>query len=130
MTSLQKTFVIIGSLSLATSAMLSAYGFHGLADVLSPEKQKSWAWAVDMQVYHSLGLILIAILSRQFNGPLLFKLAGWLMVLGMIVFSGSIYAECLGAPPAIGEIAPIGGSSFMLGWVLVATGVFRADSAE
>jgi uncharacterized membrane protein YgdD (TMEM256/DUF423 family) len=50
------------------------------------------------------------------------------MVLGMILFCGSIYAEVLGAPEAIGEVAPLGGSSFMLAWLLTAIAAWRARS--
>ena len=124
MTAFNKTFIIVGALSLTLAAILSAYGFHGLADDISPAKQLSWRWAVQMQTYHSLGLILIAILSRQWGGSMLLKGAGVLMIAGMILFSGSIYAEILGAPEALGQVAPIGGQSFMLAWVLVALAAF------
>lgn len=119
-TGFNKIFVVLGALSLTLAAVLSAYGFHGLADEISAAKQQSWNWAVQMQSYHSLGLLLIAALSHQWHGPLLLKLAGVLMIIGMLLFSGSIYAEILGAPEAFGEIAPLGGSAFMLGWALVA----------
>ena len=125
MAPLNRVFIVIGGLSLTTTTILSAYGFHGLADVLSPEKRQSWEWAVQMQAYHSLGLILVAILAHQLGGPLLLKVAGGLMILGMIIFSGLIYAESLGAPEAVGEIVPMGGTCFMIAWAAVALAAFR-----
>ena len=119
-----KTFLIIGALFLTTAATLSAYGFHGLADSLTEADRLSWRWAVQMQVYHSLGLILITLLSMHIGPAKLLDFARGLFVFGILVFSGSVYAEKLGAPAAIGEIAPIGGSSFMLAWLLVALAVF------
>lgn len=124
MRTLDKTFLIIGALFLMTAATLSAYGFHGLADSLTEADRLSWRWAVQMQVYHSLGLILITLLSMHIGPAKLLDILRGLFVFGIIVFSGSVYAEKLGAPEAIGEIAPIGGSSFMLAWLLVALAVF------
>ena len=124
MNNVEKALIVIGCLSLTAAAMLSAYGFHGLD--LSPEKKESWAWAVDMQYFHSLGLIVISILSVRLGGSLLIRLAGGLMILGMLIFSGLIYAEALGAPESIGEIVPMGGSCFMLSWILVAVAAIRA----
>ena len=123
-----KKFIIIGCLSLTTTAVLSAYGFHGLADKLSPADQASWGWAVDMQFFHSLGLIIIALLNMKLRGSRLLNLASWLMVLGMVIFCGSIYAEKLGAPAALGEIAPYGGTSFMIAWATVALAVWLTPS--
>jgi uncharacterized membrane protein YgdD (TMEM256/DUF423 family) len=128
MTKIEKTLMIIGCLSLTASAMLSAYGFHGLGDTISPEEKASWGWAVDMQYYHSLGLVIIGWLGAYLGGSLLIRLAGGLMILGMIIFSGLIYAEILGAPESIGEIVPMGGTCFMISWVLVAIAVFRAKN--
>ena len=126
MAGIERIYIVIGALSLTAAAMLSAYGFHGLANVLSAEKLASWAWAVDMQYYHSLGLILVGFLGRQLGQPLMLRIAGALMIVGMLVFSGLIYAESLGAPEAVGEIVPMGGTAFMLSWLAVVVGVWRA----
>ncbi len=123
-----KAFIIFGALALAIAAMLSAYGFHGLAKTASPEQLDAWNWAIRMQSYHALGLLLIAILMNQLGRSLLFGLAGWLFILGIMLFSGSIYLVSLGAPEAIIEIAPAGGTSFMVGWILVAAGAWRAPT--
>ena len=77
-----------------------------------------------MQSYHSLGLILIALLSPQLRQSTLLRWAGWIFIAGIFLFSGSIYLSVLGAPAAIGGIAPTGGTSFMIGWVLVALAVW------
>lgn len=130
MTRNDKIFIIVGALLLSTGAMLSAYGFHGLADSLTEADRLSWRWAVQMQTYHSLALILVALLNMQLGQSMLRKFAGWLFVFGMVVFCGSIYVTKLGGPAAIGEIAPIGGSSFMIAWISIAVSVFltRAES--
>lgn len=124
MTRIDKTFIVIGAVLLSTGAMLSAYGFHGLADSLTDADRLSWRWAVQMQTYHSMALILVALLNSSFGPSMLLKFAGWLFVFGMFVFCGSIYVTKLGGPAALGEIAPIGGSSFMIAWLSVALAAF------
>lgn len=123
-----RIFLIIGAVCLMFAAQLSAYGFHGLEGKVPVAKIGSWEWAVQMQVYHALGLILTGLLLRQLPDSRLLRGSGSLMVLGIILFSGSIYAEVLGAPAAVGEVAPIGGTSFMLAWLLTAIAAWRAKT--
>ena len=59
-----KIFIVIGCLLLATAGSLSAFGFHGPDDMLTVEERVSWGWAVEMQYYHALGLILVGILAN------------------------------------------------------------------
>ena len=112
-------FITSASLLLLAGTILGALGSHALTDRLTPQKLNSWELAVQYQMAHSLGIILIAILYEQTLRPLL-RWAGALMLAGIFLFSGSIYATALGAPAALGQIAPYGGSSFMLGWLLLA----------
>jgi uncharacterized membrane protein YgdD (TMEM256/DUF423 family) len=81
-----------------------------------------------LQFFHSIGLILVALLIDRSPGSLLLRAAAALMMIGLVLFSGSIYAEVLGAPAAIGEVAPLGGSSFMLAWLLTGIAGFRAGA--
>lgn len=124
MTVPSRLFLIIGSLSLMIATQLSALGFHALGQVLGPEKQESWHWATELQFYNSLGLILVALLAPRLRHPRLAYWAGGIMVLGLFLFSGSIYLGSLGVP-LVGQVAPLGGSSFMLAWFLVAVAAFR-----
>jgi len=129
MTRNDKALMIIGAVLLSTGAMLSAYGFHGLADSVTEADRLSWRWAVQMQTYHSFALFLVALLNMQLGQSMLRKFAGWLFVFGMVVFCGSVYVTKLGGPASFGEIAPIGGASFMIAWLTVALsiGLTRAE---
>lgn len=120
-----RVLFLVGGLSLASAAMLSAYGFHGLPGKVPPAKLASWEWATQLQFVHSIGLILLGLLLRHQPAGWLLRGAGVLMMLGLVLFSGSIYVEVLGAPEAVGDVAPLGGSSFMLAWVLTAIAGFR-----
>ena len=126
MRTIDRSFVIIGCLLLTAAGALSAYGFHGLADSVSAAKQESWNWAVDMQFYHALGLVLVGLVGGRIGPSWPLRLAGIGMLGGILIFSGLIYAETLGAPEAIGEIVPTGGTLFMLSWLLFAIAAWRA----
>ena len=126
MSTIDRTFIVIGAVLLSTGAMLSAYGFHGLAPTLSEEDRLAWRWAVQMQTYHALALILVSLLNDRFGPSKLWALACGVFVFGMIVFCGSIYVTKLGGPASFGEVAPIGGSSIMAAWLLVALGALLA----
>ena len=125
MTTKDKFFLIFGALSLMTAGILSAYGFHGLAESLTEADRLSWRWAVQIQVYNALGLFLVTLLTQHIGNAKLLDIARGLFIFSTFVFSVSVYLEKLGMiPVAAGNIAPIGGSSFMIGWGLVALAIF------
>lgn len=123
-----KLFIVLGCLFLATAGSLSAYGFHGLGEAVTAAKRESWQWAVQMQYYHGLGLVLVGVLGLKLGKSWPLLLAGALMIAGILIFSFLIYAEVLGAPEALGEIVPLGGSGFMLSWLALGLAVIRARS--
>jgi uncharacterized membrane protein YgdD (TMEM256/DUF423 family) len=125
MTSTSRGLMLIAGISLMLAAMLSAYGFHGLPGKVADAKLASWAWANQFQFFHSIALILIGLLLDRSPGSWLLRAAAGLMLLGQVLFCGSIYLEVLGAPAVLGEVAPLGGMSFMLGWLLTGIGAFR-----
>lgn len=120
-----RVLLIIGSLSLLSATQLSALGFHALTNVLTPQQQEAWHWATELQFYHSIGLILLALIAPRLGNPRLVAWAGGIMTLGLLLFSGTIYVNSLGLAP-VGQFAPFGGGSFMLAWLLVAIAAFRA----
>ena len=126
---LSRVLLVIGSLSLLGATQLSALGFHALGNVLTEAQQESWHWATEMQFYHSLGLILVALLAAPLGQSRLLTAAGSLMIIGLLLFSGSIYLNLLGLAP-VGQVAPLGGGSFMLAWLLVAIAAFRAGRSR
>jgi uncharacterized membrane protein YgdD (TMEM256/DUF423 family) len=107
-----------------TTGMLSAYGFHGLAETLTEADRLSWRWAVQIQAYASISLLIVTIFDLLIGPTKLLNIARSLFILAIVVFSGTVYLEKLGLiPQALGNIAPLGGSSFMLAWGLVAVAV-------
>jgi uncharacterized membrane protein YgdD (TMEM256/DUF423 family) len=120
-----RIYAIVGALSLMMATQLSAYGFHGLTGKVTPAKLSSWEWAVQLQFVHSLGLIAVALLLTQMPRSVLLRIAGALMIIGQLLFCATLYANVLGAPPGISQVAPLGGGSFMVGWLLTAAAVLR-----
>ncbi|MBM4196065.1 MAG: DUF423 domain-containing protein [Gammaproteobacteria bacterium] len=120
-----RLIVLVATLSLAAATMLSAYGFHGLPGKVPAAKIASWEWANLLHFLHSIGLIVIALLLERAPASRLFSAAAALMFAGLVLFSAGIYAEVLGAPAAIGEVAPFGGQAFILAWVLTGVATYR-----
>ena len=121
-----KVLLIMAFLLLLTGVQLGALGSHALDDVLTPKKLGSWGLAVQYQLIHGLGLILTTVLYEKLNRPALIKWSLWIMLAGILMFSGTIYITALGAPAALGIITPFGGSALMIAWLLLAIAVFRS----
>ncbi len=127
MNSTARTFCTLGGLLLALGAMLGAFGTHSLEQTLTPERLSSFNSAVTYHFYHALGLFVAAFVAIQLPGSALPKVAGWLMVIGIMLFSGSIYLITFGAPTMVVMAAPLGGVSFMVAWLLLAVAAFKSS---
>lgn len=117
-------FITLGTTLAFFSVALGAFGAHGLKDILSAEHLSTYHTAVDYQMWHSIGLVLIGLLFQQNNSRLLIK-AGWLMFAGIVVFSGSLYALSFTGIKILGAITPIGGILFLTAWALFAYASFK-----
>ncbi len=119
---MSRLFIILGSLNCLLAVALGAFGAHGLKNVLSIQALQTWGTAVDYHVIHALGLLAIAIIQREFPRV---RTGGWIMLAGIIIFSGSLYALSLTGIKALGMITPIGGVCFMVAWLWLAIAVYR-----
>ncbi len=126
MSSQSKAFFGVGSLLLTMAVMLGAFGAHSLENSLTPDRLDAFNSAVSFQIYHALGLIVVAFTLQWLPASNLPRWSGWLMVAGIICFSGSIYLTTFGAPPIVAMAAPVGGVSFMIAWALLAVAAFRS----
>jgi uncharacterized membrane protein YgdD (TMEM256/DUF423 family) len=111
---------------MAVGVALGAFGAHALRDSLTAKELDWWRTAQEYQVWHALGLVLLGLLESQ--GRRL-ALSGWLFVVGTLVFSGTLYAMALGGPTWLGAVTPIGGASFIAGWIALALSA-RARSVD
>ncbi|MGE4658082.1 MAG: DUF423 domain-containing protein [Gammaproteobacteria bacterium] len=122
-----RIFLFAGSLALLTATIFGAYGTHGIRGTVDPTEWEAYNIAVDYQFFHGLGLIGIALLTGRDLSSRLICPAGWLLLAGILLFSGSIYATTFGAPKALGQSAPLGGLCFMLGWLSVALAALKRN---
>jgi uncharacterized membrane protein YgdD (TMEM256/DUF423 family) len=113
-----KILLSLAACSAMISVVLGAFAAHGLKSKLSETLLNTFQTGVHYQMYHSLALILLAILYRQVPQSLLFYSAGF-MFAGIILFSGSLYMLALTQLKWFGPITPIGGLCFIVGWALL-----------
>jgi uncharacterized membrane protein YgdD (TMEM256/DUF423 family) len=125
--STSRKFILAAAVLLALATALGAFGAHALRTKLSSARYDSFEIAVTYQFFHALGLLGIGLLLRQSAGALL-RWAGWTMLAGLTLFSGSIYALTFGAPPWFGVVAPLGGLSLIVAWILLAAHAWREHS--
>ena len=114
-----RTFMLIGSLAGALGVGFGAFGAHGLRGRLSPEMLAVFETGVRYQMYHAVALLALAAMMARFDGWL-FHLAGWAFVVGIVLFSGSLYALALTGVRVLGAITPLGGVAFIVGWACLA----------
>ena len=97
------------------AVLLGAFAAHGLKEVLSASSLASWQTGVTYQMTHALVLLVIGLWLRQ-GGSNLVKVAGVLFAIGVLVFSGSIYALVLLQVSWLGPVTPLGGLCLIAGW--------------
>jgi uncharacterized membrane protein YgdD (TMEM256/DUF423 family) len=85
-----------------------------------------WNTGVQYHLWHALGMVLAGLCASALADGVWVRLAGWLFLAGIIMFSGSLYALALGAPKWLGALAPLGGTALILGWVAFAVAALRA----
>ncbi|MFK2825666.1 DUF423 domain-containing protein [Bacillus sp. B190/17] len=114
-----KLFIILGAINAFLSVALGAFGAHGLEGKVEPRYLDIWKTGVHYQMFHAAGMILVGILIGQVQVSSLLNWSGWMMLVGTIIFSGSLYALTLSGVKVLGAITPIGGVAFLAGWVLL-----------
>jgi uncharacterized membrane protein YgdD (TMEM256/DUF423 family) len=120
-----KVFVFIGSISMMFAVMLGAFGSHGLQGKLTEKMLNAWNTGVHYHIIHSLGIILIALLISKLGQTSLILWSGWLIFVGIILFSGSLYLLSVTNITKLGIITPFGGMAFIIGWVLLAIAAIK-----
>lgn len=124
---MNKRIILFGAFFGLTAVILGAFGAHGLEGKISDKHIDTWKTAVDYQFYHTLALLFLATFSRAKN--IFIRLSYISFILGIILFSGSLYLISthsltdIGSLSVLGPITPIGGLCFVVGWIglLVAT---------
>jgi uncharacterized membrane protein YgdD (TMEM256/DUF423 family) len=115
---------ILGSVFGLLAVALGAFGAHGLKDRLSPQELATFETGVRYQMYHALALLLVVFLIVR-GGAGSSQAAGWAFVVGVLLFSGSLYLMVLTGARWLGPVTPIGGVAFLVGWLLLGLSFFK-----
>lgn len=115
----------IAGLLLAVATVLGAVGAHALQGKLTPNLLQAYETAVRYHFFHALGLLGIG-LTLRFVDARPVRWAAVLVMLGVVLFSGSLYALAFGAPKPFGVVTPFGGLALIAGWISYAVGLWRS----
>jgi uncharacterized membrane protein YgdD (TMEM256/DUF423 family) len=115
----------LGAVLALVGVALGAFGAHGLAGRVSAARLDTFKTGVHYHLLHSLALLAVAWAASRWPGRRA-EVAAWLFTIGIVIFSGSLYALVLWDLPRLGMITPVGGVAFLAGWAcLVLTPVSR-----
>ena len=112
--------VIVSAIALAAAVALGAFGAHAMKTRLAPESFAAYQTAVQYHFWHALGLLAVGILMTQWATAQGLAWAAWLLIAGLIFFSGSLYLLALTGARWLGALTPIGGAAFIAAWVVIA----------
>jgi uncharacterized membrane protein YgdD (TMEM256/DUF423 family) len=119
-----KKILLAGTVLMALAVLLGAFGAHALKKSLSPEMLAVYTTGVEYQFYHSLGLLLIGLVGFHLPSKWV-RWSGALLIAGIVLFSGSLYVISLTGIKGLGIITPVGGISFVAGWICLAIGISK-----
>ena len=125
-----KIHLILGSILAGLGVILGAFGAHGLKQHVAPELVATYQTGVQYQMYHAFAVLIVGVLLDRQPSNLL-NWAGIFFILGIVLFSGSLYflvslkAMNKVGISGIGLITPIGGVMFVVGWILLLIAVIR-----
>ncbi|MDG0790280.1 DUF423 domain-containing protein [Cohnella ginsengisoli] len=128
---LLKKYVGIGAVVAGLAVAFGAFGAHSLKETLSEHDLEVFETGVRYQMYHGLGILLVALLSERLPSAL--KLTRWsarLLLIGTVLFSGSLYLLALSGIDWLGAITPLGGVAFLAGWACLTAAAIKGGRGE
>ncbi|HZX73525.1 MAG TPA: DUF423 domain-containing protein [Cyclobacteriaceae bacterium] len=124
----QKNTLLAGIIFGGLGVVIGAFGAHALNPILAANNRlDTYEIAVRYQFYHALALLAIGILMDKFSASRL-GYAALFIVLGVIIFSGSLYVLSLTGETMLGAVTPFGGLLMIIGWALFLMGIMRKSN--
>ncbi|MDH7944378.1 DUF423 domain-containing protein [Pseudohongiella sp. SYSU M77423] len=121
-------FVAIAAINGFLAVALGAFAAHGLRARLPEDLLTVFQTGVQYHMYHALALFGVGLLCMQYGESTLLRASGWAFVVGIVIFSGSLYILSLSGIRWLGAITPIGGVAFLTGWLLLAAAMLMGRS--
>jgi len=120
-----RRFIGLGSLLAFLGVALGAFGAHGLKGRIPEDMLAVYNTGVHYHLVHALGLILIGLAADRLTDRKRVNAAGWLLLLGVALFSGSLYVMAVSGIKWLGTITPFGGVAFLAGWCCLGYAAWR-----
>ncbi len=121
-----RRFLIAGAVNGGLAVLLGAFAAHVLKQRLNPDMLELFRTGVQYHVMHALALLAVGLVGRRQAPDRVLGLAGWSMLAGILLFSGSLYLLAWTGARWLGAITPVGGIAFVVGWLALVTAVARA----
>lgn len=118
--------LLLGAVNGGLCVLLGAFGAHALQPRLTAEMSDIWSTAVQYHFYHALALLLLGVLTLHWPASGLLRTSAWLMLAGIILFSGSLYLLALTGSRWLGAITPLGGTALIAAWVILCLSIIRS----
>ena len=115
-----KLIIILAGVNGFLAVSIGAFAEHMLRDRLSPELLNTFQTGVQYHMYHALALLGIGLMMLNFSASNLLRISAYLMMSGIILFSGSLYLLSITGLRWLGAITPLGGLCFLTAWALIA----------
>lgn len=119
-------FLLLGAANAALAVLLGAFGAHSLKARLTTDMMAVYQTGLQYHLFHALGLLAVGIAAKQIGNSVWLRGSGWLMLAGILVFSGSLYLLGITGWTWLGAATPLGGVSFIIAWVLFVTAVVKS----
>ena len=124
-----KLWMAVGAIFGLLSILAGAFGAHALRGVLTENALNTFETAVRFQMYHALAILVTGLLTSRLPSNLI-GVSGALFTIGILFFSGSLYALSLSGIGAFGAVAPVGGISLIGGWTALIVGIIKRKPSE
>ena len=118
-------WLFAAAVTAGVAVALGAFGAHGLKSRVSPDLLVVFETGVRYQMYHAFALLAVAWASSRWPSTWITS-SGWLFLIGVLVFSGSLYIMTFTGAKWLGAITPLGGLAFIAGWAALAIGAWRS----
>lgn len=126
---MKRSFIMFGVVNGFLAVALGAFGAHGLEGSLTDAMIAVWEKAVTYQMFHTTALLATGILFLKMRSKTLI-VAGWSFLIGIILFSGSLYIYSTTGIKALAMITPFGGVVFLVGWILLGVATMKGLPKE
>ncbi|MBD3265516.1 DUF423 domain-containing protein [bacterium] len=124
----QAFFLLMAGIWGGLGVILGAFGAHGLKDRLTPDMLEIFEVGVRYQMFHAIALLAVAAGCASLWSSSWTSAACWAWMVGIVIFSGSLYILAITGIRWLGAITPIGGVAFIIGWILLAIAAVKWQS--